>query len=154
MFHLKVFNNASWDDVKDECSGRVILADHKTPEESINAIDDEVVEAENYDEDPEAVFNDDKDEHDEHDRSEDLRKIYNVPAKSYSDLVFDKDSSYVVVVGGETEGLSESSFQFASEREGIRVNIPLAATVSSLNASTAFGIISFEIKRQLYRSSS
>lgn len=54
----------------------------------------------------------------------------------------------VIIIGGETEGLSYSSLKIASDNNGFRVNIPLNNGVESLNSGMALGIIAFEIKRQ------
>lgn len=159
MFHLKVFCNATWDDVKDECHNHIILADHETEEKDVKEIDDAgIVDAEDHFDDTDdatldqSQYNDEDDDDNDLNRIENLRKQYNLSSKSYTDITFTKDNSYTIILGGETEGLSESSFQFASEMNGIRANISLAATVSSLNAATALGIIAFEIKRQILKS--
>lgn len=55
----------------------------------------------------------------------------------------------VLVIGGETQGISEECYKFCESLQGVRVNIPLENNVESLNVGTAFGIIAFEIKRQL-----
>lgn len=57
-------------------------------------------------------------------------------------------SETVIIVGGETEGLSEFTFKIANDNGGVRVNIPLNNGVESLNSGMALGIIAFEIKRQ------
>lgn len=149
MFHLQIFTNASWEDVEDGCSGNVILADHEneaTDEKLDEILVDGVIPAESYSEDPEEIF--DKD-NDDDDNTANLRTVYNLPLKPYYGINYANNNSYVIVIGGETQGLSEESFKYASARNGVRINIPLAATVNSLNSATALGIISFEIKRQL-----
>ncbi|XP_046476325.1 rRNA methyltransferase 3, mitochondrial [Neodiprion pinetum] len=54
----------------------------------------------------------------------------------------------IIIVGGETEGLSPESVSLATRRDGMRVNVPLTNGVDSLNTGTALGILLFEIKRQ------
>lgn len=54
----------------------------------------------------------------------------------------------IVIVGGETEGLSPESVSLALRRDGVRVNVPLTNGVDSLNTGTALGVVLFEIKRQ------
>lgn len=54
----------------------------------------------------------------------------------------------VIIVGGETEGLSSESLTFLEERDGVRVNVPLHNGIESLNTSMALGIITYEINRQ------
>ena len=56
----------------------------------------------------------------------------------------------VLIVGGETEGLSAESLELLKTRKGVRVNIPLTNNMDSLNAGMALGIIAFEVKRQFF----
>lgn len=144
MFYLNVVVNASWDDVHDLCSGKILLADHlpcqKNPNNTAPVSSEEIHDEANV------PFMDDDDDV-ENDNS--LRDSYNLPLKSYSDNHIDSNKSFTIIIGGETQGLSENAFQLASAREGYRVNIPLSEYVDSLNAGAALGIISFELKRQL-----
>uniref|UniRef100_A0A1B6KI39 tRNA/rRNA methyltransferase SpoU type domain-containing protein n=1 Tax=Graphocephala atropunctata TaxID=36148 RepID=A0A1B6KI39_9HEMI len=57
-------------------------------------------------------------------------------------------SSVVVVIGGETEGLSYDAFTLAARHNGSRVSIPLSNCVESLNSGCALSVILFEIKKQ------
>ncbi|XP_012251338.2 rRNA methyltransferase 3, mitochondrial [Athalia rosae] len=54
----------------------------------------------------------------------------------------------ILIVGGETEGISQESVSLTSRRGGIRINVPLTNGVDSLNTGTALGVLLFEIKRQ------
>ncbi|XP_069703756.1 rRNA methyltransferase 3, mitochondrial isoform X2 [Periplaneta americana] len=83
-------------------------------------------------------------------RSPDIPHNYlkNVPVFPYFAVDFASQDSVILVVGGETEGLSAESFQLVHNRGGVRLNIPLSNNVESLNSGTALGIIVFEIKRQ------
>ncbi|KAJ9590657.1 hypothetical protein L9F63_016328, partial [Diploptera punctata] len=71
-----------------------------------------------------------------------------VPVIPYFSTDYFNCAPIILVIGGETEGLSAESYQFASERLGVRLNIPLSNDVDSLNSGTALSIISFEIRRQ------
>lgn len=55
----------------------------------------------------------------------------------------------VLIIGGETEGISEECYQFGKLFNGVRLNIPLQNGIDSLNTGTSLGIILFEIRRQL-----
>ncbi|CAL7933470.1 unnamed protein product [Xylocopa violacea] len=57
----------------------------------------------------------------------------------------------VIILSGETEGLSFDSCQFLNERKAVRINIPLVEGVDSLNTGVALGIVTFEIKRQFLK---
>lgn len=57
----------------------------------------------------------------------------------------------VLIIGGETHGVSQNSYKLVKSREGSRVNIPLNNGVDSLNSGMAMGIIAFEIKRQILK---
>lgn len=57
-------------------------------------------------------------------------------------------STLIIIIGGETEGISEDSYKFASSRNGLRLNIPLIEGVDSLNTGMATAVIACEIKKQ------
>ncbi|XP_071439827.1 rRNA methyltransferase 3, mitochondrial [Hetaerina americana] len=61
---------------------------------------------------------------------------------------WDDSSNVVLVLGGETCGLSPGACELARSRGGVRLNIPLHNEIESLNTATALGIITFEIRRQ------
>lgn len=73
----------------------------------------------------------------------------NVPVLPYYGVNYNDCKLIVLVIGGETMGLSEESYKLATECQGIRLNVPLNNDIESLNTGTALGIIAFEIKRQL-----
>lgn len=55
----------------------------------------------------------------------------------------------VLIVTGETEGLSLESLKQLWGKRVVRINVPLTNDVESLNVGTALGIITFEIQRQI-----
>ncbi|XP_014240407.1 rRNA methyltransferase 3, mitochondrial isoform X1 [Cimex lectularius] len=57
-------------------------------------------------------------------------------------------SNAVVILGGETEGLSNEAYQLANQHNGMRITIPLHNQMESLNTATAASVILFEIKKQ------
>lgn len=94
-----------------------------------------------------------------HDRTEELsitnkkmmkQFLLKLPVMPYYSLDYTRRES-VIILSGETEGLNFNSCKFLNERKGIRINIPLAKGVDSLNAGVALGIVTFEIKRQFMR---
>lgn len=72
-----------------------------------------------------------------------------IEVKNYSSLSFQSSEDILLIVGGETEGISKKAYSFAAENNGIRVHIPLSNNINSLNSGVALGILIFEIKRQL-----
>lgn len=66
----------------------------------------------------------------------------------YTDISLGKNC--VVVLGGETEGVSEEAYQLLNmNSNGCCVHIPLANGIDSLNTSTALAILLFEIRKQM-----
>ncbi|XP_073972463.1 rRNA methyltransferase 3A, mitochondrial isoform X2 [Rhodnius prolixus] len=67
----------------------------------------------------------------------------------YFQVEYNKSDNIIIVVGGETEGLSEEVFKIARTFHGKALNIPLSNNIESLNCVSAVSVILFEIKRQL-----
>ncbi|XP_063974751.1 rRNA methyltransferase 3, mitochondrial [Diachasmimorpha longicaudata] len=59
-----------------------------------------------------------------------------------------QNAENIVIVGGESEGVSVEALALVHERNGLRLNIPMTNGVESLNTGMALGIIAFEMKRQ------
>lgn len=70
-----------------------------------------------------------------------------LPVKPYYTLDF-TEREIVLVIGGETEGISLESCKLLRARNCTRVNIPLTNDVDSLNVGVAVGIVTFEMRRQ------
>lgn len=79
------------------------------------------------------------------------RRLSSIPVVPYFAVDYTSQSSVILVIGGETEGLSINAFRLARDRYGIRLNVPLSNNVESLNSGTALGIIVFEMKRQFLK---
>jgi len=73
----------------------------------------------------------------------------NVPESAGSENNFE----LVVVIGGETHGVSSSAYKFAHNNHGERIFIPLKNGIESLNASSAASVILFEIQKKLLENS-
>lgn len=158
MFNLRIHSNCSWEDVEEECSGNVIIADHVS---AMSKKDAEVMSADEYVSlrPADVDIHDEMDIEDAEEESEvaDIqptdpavwRQTANLPCVAYSDLEYKHYNSLVIIIGGETEGLSQECFLYAQKRNAARVHVPQAECVNSLNVATALGIITFEIKRQL-----
>ncbi|XP_001605709.1 rRNA methyltransferase 3, mitochondrial [Nasonia vitripennis] len=79
-----------------------------------------------------------------------LLRNSNLPVIPYYAVDYTQNQ-VILIVGGETEGLSRESYELIEKKQGIRVNIPLDNGIDSLNAGMALGIIAFEVKRQFLR---
>lgn len=71
-----------------------------------------------------------------------------IPIIPYVEIDYKMCKKVSLIIGGETEGISNESYKLAKEFNGCRVNIPLINDVESLNTGSALGIIAFEIRRQ------
>ncbi|XP_072944046.1 rRNA methyltransferase 3, mitochondrial [Epargyreus clarus] len=71
-----------------------------------------------------------------------------MPVIPYYGVDFSQLKHVTLIIGGETEGISEDSYRLAESRNGIRLNIPLQRGVDSLNTGMAAAVIAFEIKKQ------
>ncbi|KAF5292010.1 hypothetical protein FQA39_LY14127 [Lamprigera yunnana] len=125
-FHLKIRRQMNWEDVREHLevlNSCLIIADNKI---ITGATDSKLI--------------------DETDLKE---MLITMPLLPYYGVQFRDYKSLSVIIGGETHGISEESFQLASKFNGIRLNIPMNNSIDSLNAGTALGIILFEMKRQM-----
>lgn len=70
--------------------------------------------------------------------------------KSYSSIPFDKTIHNVIVIGGETQGVSTEAYDFLQENNyGSCLHIPLADGIESLNTASALAVVLFEVRKQL-----
>ncbi|XP_076292562.1 rRNA methyltransferase 3, mitochondrial [Lasioglossum baleicum] len=76
--------------------------------------------------------------------------LLKLPIVPYYTMDYTKQE-IVLVLSGETEGLSIDSYKLLNERKAIRINIPLVNGVDSLNTGVALGIVTFEMKRQFIK---
>ncbi|KAL0841952.1 hypothetical protein ABMA28_014179 [Loxostege sticticalis] len=72
-----------------------------------------------------------------------------IPVLPYYGVQFPSFKNITLIIGGETEGISENSYALAAQKNGLRLNIPLQRGVDSLNTGMATAVIAFEIRRQL-----
>lgn len=86
------------------------------------------------------------------DELEDCREI-GVPHYEYTAVRYTNKPS-VLVVGGETQGLSLQAHKLAVDCDGARVHVPANNGVDSLNTAIAASIILYEMRRQMLLSSS
>ncbi|XP_045491850.1 rRNA methyltransferase 3, mitochondrial [Colias croceus] len=71
-----------------------------------------------------------------------------IPVLPYYGVEFSNLKHITLVIGGETEGISEESYRLATSTNGLRLNIPLQRGVDSLNTGMAAAVIAFEIRKQ------
>lgn len=72
-----------------------------------------------------------------------------MPVIPYYSVEFSTLHHTTMIIGGETEGISEDSYSLAASKNGLRLNIPLQRGVDSLNTGMATAVIAFEIRKQL-----
>lgn len=66
----------------------------------------------------------------------------------YHNVDFTSCASITLIIGGETEGVSDDALALTAQRGGLRLHIPLSNAVESLNSGCALSVLLFEIKRQ------
>ncbi|GAV05368.1 hypothetical protein RvY_15515 [Ramazzottius varieornatus] len=59
-----------------------------------------------------------------------------------------REGSVVLIIGGETHGVSPFAYSMTKERNGRKLIIPLGNYVESLNAASVVAVIAFEMRRQ------
>ncbi|XP_035436752.2 rRNA methyltransferase 3, mitochondrial [Spodoptera frugiperda] len=72
-----------------------------------------------------------------------------LPVLPYYGVDFSTLQHTTLIIGGETEGISQDSYKLATTKNGVRLNIPLQRGVDSLNTGMATAVIAFEIRKQL-----
>ncbi len=160
-FRCHMINNLGWDLIGNYIShdSDIFLADSQTIEyqpikAASRAVMKHIVEAED-----ETYF--DKDESSSQlleidpsftDKSTlPLYKDIPLHTVSYFDADFSSGKDVVIIVGGETEGVSPEAHKLGFERNGSKVFIPMMPGVDSLNAAMAATVILFEIKKQMLK---
>ncbi|CAB3242040.1 unnamed protein product [Arctia plantaginis] len=76
-------------------------------------------------------------------------ELNDLPVLPYYSIDFSSLNHTTLILGGETEGISEESYSLAANKNGLRLNIPLQRGVDSLNSGMAIAVIAFEIRKQL-----
>jgi len=78
-----------------------------------------------------------------------------VRAKTYSEFELEPGfEEVVVVVGGETEGVSDAAYMFCHQSNGTKLHIPLMNNVNSLNVISAATLVLFKVQEVLTRKQS
>lgn len=125
-FRAKILSEVSWSSLS-SLSGQVCLADNNnTDSNEYSAVaDNNTLNA--------------------------FRRIapFDLPVIPYHEVDYCKTIPLILVIGGETLGLSDEGYEFARNRKGIRINIPLQNGIESLNSATAVGILCFEARKQM-----
>lgn len=132
-----------------EVSNASIEADDNVKQINYDANSDQIVESNNPIENTIDELVDQTKSHKPTAKTKSLVKklISQLPVEPYYTLDFTK-KEIVLVIGGETEGVSLESCKLLHERNCIRVNVPLTNSIESLNVGVAVGIVTFEMKRQ------
>ncbi len=72
----------------------------------------------------------------------------------FQDLEVYGPNEVIVVVGGETHGVSDQAYKFAHHRYGQKVFVPLRNNIESLNTASAASVILFEVQRKILETKS
>uniref|UniRef100_A0A224Z9E7 Spou rrna methylase family protein n=1 Tax=Rhipicephalus zambeziensis TaxID=60191 RepID=A0A224Z9E7_9ACAR len=170
-FRIPIYSGIAWEYMPSYMSPEtpVYLADHRS-EELIGArrpspdteLDEETSDDEEEDADDEGsryrtVTADGQrltvdESYRDMDELEDCREI-GVPHYEYTAVRYANVPS-VLLVGGETQGLSLQAHKLAVDCDGARVHVPANNGVDSLNTAIAASIILYEMRRQMLLSSS
>lgn len=59
-----------------------------------------------------------------------------------------RSESVILIIGGETHGVSEEAYAMTKERGGKKLVISMSNDMESLNAASAVAVLAFEMKRQ------
>ena len=78
-----------------------------------------------------------------------LQEYANLPMETLAWNQVDINSEVVLVLGGETHGLSLMAKKLAHERNGTIVSIPLKNEIDSLNVASAASILLYQIQTRL-----
>lgn len=174
-FRVPIYTSVSWNEVPTLISNEsmVYLADNNVvyenkledntinPESNVSTAHDNNEKQDDYDANSDQIENDKPVEnavdelldqvktHKPTRKTKSLMKklISQLPVEPYYKLDFAK-KEMVLVIGGETEGVSLESCKLLHARNCVRVNVPLTNGVDSLNVGVAVGIVTFEMKRQ------
>lgn len=83
---------------------------------------------------------------------------FDMPIVDYTTVNYSKFESIILILGGETTGLRYSTRKAVKELTNYypeeiklisRIRIPMCLPIDSLNVANAFGILGYEISRQL-----
>lgn len=153
-FRIPIMTSISWDEIPTIINeeSAIFLADNRTTYED-EFDDDGIVDDSEFDEsnkDENNAINQviDKAKQRTAKMKSLVKKLTSqLPVEPYHKLQFTQKEA-VLVVGGETEGVSLESCKLLRARNCIRVHVPLTNDIDSLNVGVAVGIITFEMKRQ------
>ncbi|KPJ01792.1 RNA methyltransferase-like protein 1 [Papilio xuthus] len=83
-------------------------------------------------------------------KTEEVSKVGSeIPVLPYYGVDFAALNHVTLIIGGETESVSEMSYRLGVNNNGLRLHIPLHKGVDSLNTGMAAAVIAFEIRKQL-----
>lgn len=68
---------------------------------------------------------------------------------TYNDFQYYNCPEITLIVGGETQGVSNEAYLLAEQKSGARLHIPLSNGIESLNIGTALAVILYEMRRQI-----
>jgi len=82
------------------------------------------------------------------------QKYRSLPPRTLDYTDFHLEPGYneaLVIVGGETEGVSDEAYMYCHRHNGVRLHIPLRNVINSLSVVSASSIILFKVQEALLR---
>ncbi|XP_076661941.1 rRNA methyltransferase 3, mitochondrial [Halictus rubicundus] len=156
-FRLPVYAFPSWDEVPSLISesSNIFIADSNFGDEFVSKYDTDTLQPSIgiFDVDPEQLKSNQSIESESKtpaNKKAMADLLLKLPIVPYYAMDYTKQN-IVLVLSGETEGLTFDSYELLNERKAIRINIPLVNGVDSLNTGVALGIVTFEMRRQFIK---
>ena len=118
-FHLPITSMFEWDDDSPRAVTNILIADMKTTNER-----------------DEKIIND-------------LSGITPIKSVPYFETTFSRKENVTVIIGGETEGVSQEAKRFASENHGRQIYVPLFNKMDSLNVLSVSSVILFHLQKEM-----
>jgi len=157
-FKVPIVEKVSWEEIKTHIDAypQVVICDICSEKEGTLS-DAERLEKLNELQQPDTPDDDDdEDEYEEKDvvNANILSKYRQIPIATVPFNKFKLNpgvKDVVMVVGGETEGVSDASYKFCHDLNGSRLHIPLRNEVNSLNVISATSVALFTIQQQFHK---
>jgi len=155
-FKVPIVEKVNWEEIKTHTAAypQVVICDICSENEGTMS-DAERLEKLHELEEPEPVeeLDDDDEEEADVENTNKLLRYRQIPIPTVTFNKFKLNpgvKDVVMVVGGETEGVSDAAYKFSHDLNGSRLTIPLRNDVNSLNVISATSVALFTIQQQFH----